>query len=202
MSKTIVSIAFNQSTLTFDARFDCILYLRDISKVDRLLCRLFFASELFLHGGYLFRNKKHSSFLSYRVILADVDILIILLFFYLINKIVLKIGLRNQRVCSLDVHFFHETAHFNHYFYIRRLLLSILALFSIFVLLRELFVFFTIGIMLVRLLILTIFADALMKPHPLAVQIIFAEHKFSRTSSVFGSEATLQSAIRTIKRPL
>lgn len=203
MSKTIVSKSLHtKCILTFDTCLDSILNLWDISEVDWLRCGFFLASELFLHGGDLLREEKHAPFLCDCVVFANVYILVVLFLFHLVEQVVFEIGLGDQGMGALDVHFFHKTAHIYHYFHISRLLLSILTLIPIFILLRELFVFLTIGIVLVRLFILTILTDALMKSHSLAVQIIFAKHEFSRTTSVLGAEATLQSAIRRIKWPL
>jgi hypothetical protein len=164
-----------------------------------LRCGFFLAGELFLHGGDLLREEKHAPFLCDCVVFANVYILVVLFLFHLVEQVVFEIGLRDQGMGALDVHFFHKTAHIYHYFHVRRLLLSILTLIPIFILLREVFVFLSIGIMLVRLFILTILAYTLMKSNSLAVQIIFAEHKFSRATSVLGAEATLQSTIRRIK---
>jgi hypothetical protein len=145
MSNTIVSTTdLIKSNLTFNTSLDRVFYLRDVSKVDRLRCGFFLAGKLFLHGDNLLWQKKHGPFLSNGVVLAYIDILVVLFLLNLIEQVILEVGLRHQRVSALDDHFFHKAAHIYHYFHVRRLLLSSLVQITIFILLRELFVFFTI----------------------------------------------------------
>jgi len=99
-------------------------------------------------------------------------------------------------MCSFDIYLLHESAHVDHYFNIWCLLLSVLALVtSIFILLRKLLVFFSVWIVLVRLLILAILANALVKPNSLAVQIVLAHHKLSWASTILRAKTAFQSTV-------